>query len=170
MVSFVVQKCLSLIRFHLLQFSSVAQSFPTLCEPMNHSMTGLLVQHQLPEFTQTNVHWVGDAIQSSHPLASPSPPAFNLTQPQGLFRWVGSSYQVAKVLEFQLPSSFSPSNEYSGLISSRMGWLELLAVQGTLKSLLQRCSSTASILRYSSFLYSPTLTSIHDYWRNHNLD
>ena len=66
--------------------------------------------------------------------------------------------------------SINPSNEYSGLISFRMGWLELLAVQGTLKSLLQRCSSTASILRYSSFLYSPTLTSIHDYWRNHNLD
>ena len=70
---------------------------------MNCSMPGLPVHHQLPEFTQTHVHWVGDAIQPSHPLSSPSPPAFNLSQHQGLFKWVGSSHQVAKVLEFQLP-------------------------------------------------------------------
>ena len=84
------------------QFSSVAQSCPTLCNPMNHSTPGLPVHHQLPEFTQTHVSWVSDAIQPSHPLSSPSPPAFNLSQHQGLFQWVSSSHQVAKGLEFQL--------------------------------------------------------------------
>ena len=83
------------------QFSSVAQSCPTLWDPMDCSTPGLPVCHQLPEFTQTHVHWVGDAIQPSHPLLSPSP-AFNLSQHQGIFQWVSSSYQVAKVLEFQL--------------------------------------------------------------------
>ena len=82
--------------------SSVSQSCLTLCDPMNLSTPGLLVHHQLPEFTQTPVHWVGDAIQPSHPLSSPSPPALNLSQHQGLFKWVSSSHQVAKVLEFQL--------------------------------------------------------------------
>ena len=84
------------------QFSSVAQSFPTLCDPVDFSMPGLSVHHQLPEFTQTHVHWVSDAIQPSHPLLSPSPPTFNLSQHQGLFQWVSSSHEVAKVLEFQL--------------------------------------------------------------------
>ena len=84
------------------QFSSVAQSCPTLCDPMNHSTPGLPVQHQLPEFTQTHIHWVGDAIQPSHPLSSPSPPAFNPSHHQGLFKWVSSLHKVAKVLEFQL--------------------------------------------------------------------
>ena len=83
-------------------FSSVAQSCPTLCDPMDRSTPGLPVHHQLPEFTQTHVHWVSDAIQPSHPLLSPSPPAFNLSQQQGLFKWVSSSHQLAKVLEFQL--------------------------------------------------------------------
>ena len=84
------------------QFSSVTQLYPTLCDPMNHSTPGLPVHHQLPEFTPTHVHWVGDAIQPSHPLSSPSPPALNLSQHQSLFKWVSSSHQVAKVLEFQL--------------------------------------------------------------------
>ena len=84
------------------QFSSVTQSCLTLCDPMNRSTPGLPVHHQLPEFTQTHVHWVGDAIQPSHPLSSPSPPSLNLSQHQGLFKWVSSSHQVAKVLEFQL--------------------------------------------------------------------
>ena len=83
------------------QFSSVAQSCPTLCDPMNHSTPGLPVNHQLPEFTQTHVHRIGDAIQPSHPLSSPSPPAPNPSQHQGLFQWVNSSHEVAKVLEFQ---------------------------------------------------------------------
>ena len=85
-----------------IQFSSVAQSCPTLCDPMNRSTPGLPVHHQLPEFTQTHVHRVGDAIQPSHPLSSPSPPAPNPSQHQGLFQWVKSSHEVAKVLEFQL--------------------------------------------------------------------
>ena len=82
--------------------SSVAQSCPILSDPMDCSTPGLPVHHQLPEFTQTHVHWVGDAIQPSHPLSSPSPPAFNLSQHQGLFQWVSSSHQVAKILKFQL--------------------------------------------------------------------
>ena len=89
-------------RFMDPKFTSVAQSCPTLCNPMECSMPGLPVHHQLLELTQTHVHWVGDAIQPSHPLPSPSPPAFNLSQHQGLFKWVSSSHQVVKVLEFQL--------------------------------------------------------------------
>ena len=84
------------------QFSSVAQSCPTLCNSLNHSMPGLCVHHQFPEFTQTHVHWVSDAIQPSHPLSSPCPSALNLSQHQGLFKWISSLHQVAKVLEFQL--------------------------------------------------------------------
>ena len=76
-------------------------SYVRLCDPMNCSMPGLLVHHQIPEFTQTHVHWVSDAIQPSHPLSSPSPPALNLSRHQGLFRWVSFSHQVAKVLQFQ---------------------------------------------------------------------
>ena len=116
---------------------------------MNCSMLGLPVHHQLPELTQTHVHCVGDAIQLSHPLSSPPPPAFNLSQHQGLFQWVSSLHQAAKVLEFQL--HISPSNEHPGLISFRMDWLDLLAIQGTLKSLLQHHSSKASMLRHSTF-------------------
>jgi len=86
----------------VVQFSSVTQSCPTLCDPMNCSTPGLLVHHQLPEFTQTHVHKFGDAIQTSHSLSSPSPPAPNPSPHQGLFQLVNSSHQVAKVLEFQL--------------------------------------------------------------------
>ena len=100
------------------QIRLVAQSCPTLCDPMNRSMPGLPVHHQLPEFTQTHIHWVGDAIQPSHPLSSPSSPAFNLSPHQGLFQWVSSSHQVAKYWSFSF--SISPYNEYSGLISFRM--------------------------------------------------
>ena len=90
------------IHFSSYQFSSVAQLCPILCDPMSHSMPGLPVHHQLPEFTKTHVHWVGDAMQPSRPLSSPSPPAPNPSQHQGLFQWVNSSHEVAKVLEFQL--------------------------------------------------------------------
>ena len=83
------------------QFSSVAQSCPILWDPMSQSTSGLLVHHQLPEFTQTHVQWVGKAIQPSHPLSFPSPPALNPSQHQGLFQWINSSHEVAKVLEFQ---------------------------------------------------------------------
>ena len=131
------------------QFSSVTQLCSTLCDPMDCSMPGLPVHHQLLEFTQTHVHRVGDSIQPSHPLSYPSPPALNLSQHQGLFKWVSSSHQVTKVLEFQL--QHHPSNEHPGLISFRMDWLDLLAVQGALKSLLQHHTSEASILPRSAF-------------------
>ena len=127
------------------QFSSVTQLCPTLCNPMDCSTPGLPVHHQLPEFTQTHVHFVSDTIEPSHPLSSPSPPTFSLSQHQGLFKWVHSSHQVTKVLEFQ-SFLWTP-----GLISFRMNWLDLLAVQGTLKSLLQHHSSKASILWPSAF-------------------
>ena len=128
-------------------FSSVPQLCPTLCNPINCSTPGPSVHHQLPEFTQTHVHGVGDAIQPSHLLSSPSPPAPNPSQHQGLFQWVNSSHEVAKILEFQLQhQSFHP-----GLISFRMDCLDLFAIQGALKSLLQHHSSEASILRHSAF-------------------
>ena len=92
----------SLVGNSPVQFSSVAPLCPTLCNPMDHSMPGLLLHHQFLEHTQTQVHWVGDDIQPSHPLSSTSPPTFSLSQHQGLFQWVSSSHQVAKVLEFQL--------------------------------------------------------------------
>ena len=119
------------------QFSSVTQSCLTLCDPMNRSTPGLPVLHQLPEFTQTHVYQVGDAIQPSHPLSSPSPPTPNPSKHQSLFQWVSSLHQVAKV-----------SKEHSGLISFRMDWLDLIAVQG---SLLQHHSSKASVLWHSAF-------------------
>ena len=100
----------------LLQFSSVGQSCPTLCHPINRSMPGLPVHHQLPEFTQTNVHRVGDSIQPSHPLSSPSPPAPNPSQQQGLFQWVNSSHEVDKVLEFQLQHQSFQRTSRTGLL------------------------------------------------------
>ena len=116
---------------------------------MDCSTLGLSVHHQLPQFTQTHVRWVGDAIQLSHSLSSPSPPALNLSQHQGLFQRVSSYHQVAEYWSFSF--SISPSNESSGLISFRMDMLDLLAVQGTLKSHLQHHSSKASILQHSAF-------------------
>ena len=115
---------------------------------MDCSTPGLPVHHQLPEFTQTHVHWVGDAIQPSHPLLSPSPPDFNLAQHEGLFQWVSSLHKVAKVLELQL--QYQSFNEYSGMISFKIVWFDLLAVQGTLKSLLQHHHSKTSILQRSA--------------------
>ena len=129
------------------QFSSVAQPCLTLHDPMTCSMPGIPVHRQLQDVPQTHVCWVSNAIQQSHPLLYPSPPVFNLSQHQGLFQWVSSLHQVAKLLEFQLQHH---SNEYSGLISFRMAWLDLLAVQGSLKSLLEHHSSKASILQCSA--------------------
>ena len=131
-----------------LQFSSVTQSCPTLCDPMNRSTPGLPVHHQLPEFTQTHVHQVGDAIQPSHPLLSPSPPAPNPSQHQS-FPMSQLCMRWPKYWSFSF--SISPSKEYPGPISFRMDWFDLLAVQGTLKSLLQHHSSKASILQRSAF-------------------
>ena len=131
-------------------FSSVTQSCPTPCDPMDCSMPGLPVHHQLPEFTQTHVHQVGDDIQPSHPLSSPFLPAFNLPSIR--------VFSNKSVLRIRWPKYWSctfninPSNEYSGLISFRMDWLDLLAVRRTLKSLLEYHSSKASILWHSAFL------------------
>ena len=149
------------------QFSSVAQSCPTLCDPIDCSTPGFPVHHQLSESTQTHVHQVGDVIQPSHPLSSPSPPSFNLCQYQGLSNESVLHIRWPKYWSFSF--SISPSNEYSGLIFFRMDWLGLLAVQGTLKSLLQHHSSKASILWCSAF-FIVQLLSIHDYWNKQSLD
>ena len=148
--------------------SSVTQSCPTLCDPMKHSTPGLPVHDQLLESTQTHVYWVGDAIQPSHPLSSPSPPALNLSQHQDLFKWVISLHQVAKVLEFQLQhQSFQWTLRadllYDGLVGSPCcpRYSQESSPTPQFKSI------NSSVL---SFLYTPTLTSIHDYWKNHSLD
>ena len=130
------------------QFSSVTQSCPTVCDPMDCSMTGFHV-YQLLELAQTRVHWVGDAIQPSHLLSSPSPPAFNLSQHQDFSNESVLCIRWPKYWSFSF--SISLSNEYSELVSFRMDWFDLLAVQGTLKSLLQHYSLKASILWCSAF-------------------
>ena len=136
-------------KINSVQLSSVAQPCPILYNPMDCSMPGFSVHHQLQEPTKTHVNWANDAIQPSHPLLSPSPPAFNISQHHGLFQWVSSSHQVTQVLEFQLQhQSFQ---WILRLISFRMDWLDLLAVQRTLKGLLQHHSSKASILQCSAF-------------------
>ena len=138
------------------QFSrSVVSDF---CDPMDRSTPGLPVHHQLPEFTQTHIHRVGDAIQPSHPLSSPSPPAFNLSQHQGLFQWVSSSNQVAKVLGLQL--SICPSTEYTGMISV---WSPCCPRDSQESSPVPQFRSINSSAL--SLLYDPNLTSIHDYWK-----
>ena len=143
------------------QFTSVAQSCPTLYDPMNPSMPGLPVHHQLLEFAQTHGHRVGDAIPLSHPLLSPFPPVPNPSKHQGLFQWVNSLMRWPKYWSFSF--SIIPSKEHPGLISFRTYWLDLLAVQGTLKSLLQHHSSKASILQHLAFftvqLSHPYMTS-----------
>ena len=114
--------------------SSVSQSCPTLCNPMYSSTPGFPICHQLPELAQIHVLQVNDVIQSSHPLSSPSPPAFNHSQHQSLFQRAIFHIRWPKYWGFSF--SISPSNEYSGLLSFRIDWFDLLAVQGTLKSLL----------------------------------
>ena len=149
-------------------FSSVAHSCPTLCDPVNCSTPGLPVHHQLLEFTQTHIHQVGDAIQPSHPLSSPSPPAPNPSQHQSLFQWVNSSHEVAKVLEFQPQHQsfqWTPRTDLlqDGLVGSPYSPRDS-----------QESSPTPQFKSINflalSFLHSPTLTSIHDQWKNHSLD
>ena len=142
--------------------SSVTQSCPTLCNPMDCSMPGLPVHHQLAEFTQTHVHWVGIAIQPSYPLSSLSSPTFNLSQHQGLFKWVSSSHQVAKVLEFQLQHQsfqwiFRTDFLYDGLVGSPCSPRDSQESSPTPQF---KCISSSVL----SFLYSPTLTSMWNYF------
>ena len=127
------------------EFSSVDQSCPPLCDPMNCSMSGLPVHHQLSESTKTHVHWVGDAIQPSHPLLSPSLYAPSLSQHQGLFQWVESALCIRWPKYWSFSFSISLSNAYSGLISFKTDWFDLLAVPGTLQSLLQHHNPKASV-------------------------
>ena len=139
------------------QFSLVAQSCPTLCDPMNHSTPGLPVQYQLLESTQTHVHRVGDTIQQSHPLSSLCPPALNLPA-----SWVfsnESAFPIRWPKYWSFSFNISPSYEHPGLIFFRMDWLDLLAVQGTLKSFLQHHSSKASI--FCAQLSSQSNSHIH---------
>ena len=127
----------------------VTQSYPTLCDPMDCSTPGFPDLRHLPELTQTHGHWVSDAIQPSHPLSSPSPPVFNLSQHQGVSNELALCIRRPKYWRFNF--SVSPANEYSGLISFRIDWFDLFVVQGTLKYLLQHHSSKASILWCSAF-------------------
>ena len=154
--------------FSSAQLSSVTQSCPTLPDAMNRSTPGLPVHHHLPEFTQTHVHRVGDAIQPSHPASSPSSPAPNPSQHQSLFQRVNSSHEVTKVLEFQLSHHCFQRNPrvdllQSGLIGSPCSPRDSQESSPT----PQFKSINSSVL---SLLHSPTLTSIHDHWENHSLD
>ena len=150
------------------QFSSVTQSCLTLWDPMNHRTPGLHVHHHLPEFTQTHVHQVSNAIQPSHPLSSPSPPVTNSSQHQSLFQWVNSSHEAAKVLEFQLqhqPFQWTPRTDLlqNGPVGSPCSPRDS-----------QESSPTPQFKSINSlalsFLHSPTLTSIHDHRKNQSLD
>ena len=130
---------------------SAAQACPTLCDPMDCSMSGIPV---LLEFVQVHVYCISDAIQPSHPLTPSSPPALNLSQHQGLFQWVICLHQQV----------ISPSSEYSGLISLKIDWFDLLAVQGTFRSLLQHHSWKAINSLAFCLLYGPSLKTICDHW------
>ena len=168
--SLVHDDCISFSIFSSVQFSLVAQLCPTLCDTMDCSMPGIPVHHQLPGFTQTYVHQVGDAIQPSHPLLSPSPPAFNLSEHQGLFQWVSSSHLVAKILGVSASASVFPMNIQDQFPIGWIGWISLMSKWlSRVFSNIQHHSSKASILHCSAF-FSPTLTSIHNSWKNHSLD
>ena len=146
---------------------SVTQSCLTLCESMHCSTPGLLVHYQLPEFTQTHVHWVGDAIRTPHPLSSPSPPAFNLSQPSGSFQMSQFFQSGGQTTAVSASASMLPMNIQD--------WFPLGLVWSSCSPRdSQESSPTSQFKRIKSsvlsFLYSSTLTSIHDYWKNHSLD
>ena len=153
--------CFSLCSHHSfssVQFSSVAQSCPTLCDPMNRSTPGPPVHHQLPEFTQTHAHQVGDAIQPSHPLSSPSPPASNPSQYQGLFQWVNSLHEVAKVLGVSASASVLLMNTQDW---SHLGWTGWISLQS---KGLSRVFSNTTVQKHQSFstqLSSQSNSHIH---------
>ena len=140
---------------------SVTQLCSTFCDPMECSTPGFPVLHRLPEFPLVHVHCISDTIQPSHPLPPSSPSALNLSQHRGIFQWVGCSHQMIKTLEWRLEWRFnvSPSNQYSGLISLKIDWFDLLVIQRTFRGLLQHHSSKASNLWHSPILQS----------RSHNL-
>ena len=144
------------------------QLSPTLFNPMDCSTPGFPVHHQLLEFAQTYVHWVGDAIQPPHPLSSPSPPAFSLAQHQGLFQWVSSVHQVAKVLEFQLQHQSFQWTFKTDLLEDWLVWSPCIPRDSQESSPTPQFKSINSLAL--SFLYGSTLISIHDYWKNHSLD
>ena len=146
------------------QFSSVVQSCLTLCDPMDCSMPGLPVHHQLPELAQIHVHLVGDAIQPSHPLSSPSP-TFNFSQHQDLFKW---SVRIRPEY-WSFTFSIRSSNEYSGLISFTTDVGSPCSPRGSPESSPTPQFKVINSL-VLSFLYSPTLTAIHECWKNHGLD
>ena len=152
----------------IVQFTSIAQSCLNLCELMDCNTPGLPIHHQLPEFTQIHVHWVGDAIQPSHPLSSPSPPAFTLYQHQDLFKWVSSSHEVAKVLEFHLQHQFFQWTLRTDLLQDGLVGPPCSPRDSQESSPTPQFKSINSLAL--SFLYCSTLTSIHDYWKNHSLD
>ena len=143
--------------------SSVVQSCPTLCDPMDCSMPGFPVHHQLPELAQIHVHWVGDSIQSSHPLLSPSPLSFNLSHHQGLFQWVGSSLKGASASATVIPINIQHWFP--------LGLIGLISLQS---KGLSRVFSNTTVQKHqffgTRFFYNRTLTSIHDYWKNHSFD
>ena len=146
---------------YLFQFSSVAQSCLTLCDPMDCSTPGFPVHHQLPELAQIHVHWVGDAIQLSHPLLSPSPPAFNLSQHQGLFQWVSSSHQVAKVLKLQFQLQYFQWIFRTDFLLDGLIWFPWSPRDSQESSSAPQFKSISCL--ELNFIYSPNLTSIHDY-------
>ena len=150
------------------QFSSVTWSCLTLCDPMNRSTPGLPVHHKLLEFTQTHAHRVSDAIQPSHPLSSPSHPAPNPSWHQGLFQWVNSSHEVAKVLELQLQRQSFQWTPRTDLLSDELVGSSCSPRDSQASSPTPQFKSISSLAL--SFLHSPTLTSIHDHWKNHSLD
>ena len=148
-------------------FSSVTQSCPTLCNPMNCTTPGLTVHHKLPEFSQTHAYRVGDAIQPSHLLSSPSP-APNPSQHQGLFQWVNSSHEVAKVLEFQLQHQSFEWTPRTDLLQDGLVGSPCSPRDSKESSPIPQFKSINFLAL--SFFHSPALASIHDHWKNHSLD
>ena len=151
---------------HYIQFSSVAQSCLTPCDPMDRSTPGLPVHHQLPELAQTYVHRVSDAIQSSHPLLVSFSSHLQSFPVSGSFQM--SQFFASSGQRIGASASVLPMNIYSGLISFKMDWLDLLAVQGTLTESSQTPQFKSINSLALSFLYSPSLTTTHDYWKNHS--
>ena len=161
--SFMYIQAFNLTGYSLVQSLSHVQ----LCDPMDCSMRGFPVHHQLPELAQTYVYWVSDAIQRTHPLLFP-PPSFSLAQLQGLFQGVSSSYQVANVFEFQLQQQSFQWTVRTDFLEDWLLWFPCSPRDSQESSSTPQFKSINSSLL--SFLYSPTLTSIHDHWKNHSLD